>query len=182
MIRNRIIFIGTWLAFAIALFVFPGFEVRGLAWGMIVGYWPVLLLEHICDGSNFNPFVILLIMIILSGVTVTFFAWLMDKSRISKKVVPLLYCTMVALACYFAFSGTDYEEWQRIPAIAAAMESSEVNYEPTRWDFRKSIVIPGVLAGGLMGLYIVSGLGAVFALLELWHQGVRCRSHRDENN
>ena len=73
MIRNRIIFIGTWLAFAIVLFVFPGFEMRGLAWGMIVGYWPILLLEHICDGSNFNPFVILLAIVILSGVTVTFF-------------------------------------------------------------------------------------------------------------
>jgi len=167
MIRNRIIFIGTWLMFTIALFVFPGFEIRGLAWGMIIGHWPALLSNRIYESQYTHPIVIFLMMIILSGATVSLFAWLMDKSGTSKKILPFLFCTMILFACYLAFSGIDYEEWQRTPAIAAAMESPEVNYEPTRWDFWDLIIIPKLLAGGLIGLYVVSGLGTLFALIKL---------------
>lgn len=166
MITNRLIFIGTWLMLTIALLVFPGFEVRGLAWGMIIGYGPALLSNRIYESQHAHPTVFISMMIIFSGITVSFFSWLMDKSRTSKKIFPFLYCTMVLFAGYFAFSGIDYEEWQRTPAIAAAMESPEVNYEPTRWDYWDLIMVPKLLAGGLIGLYVVSVFGTLLALLK----------------
>jgi len=153
--------------FAIALFVFPGFEVRGLAMGMIIGAWPAFLSKRIYESQHYHPLIFLLMMVVISGVTVCLFSWLMDKSGISKKILPFLFSAMIFFACYFAFWGINYEEWQRSPVIAAAMESPEISYEPTRWDFWNSIIIPKLFAGGLIGLYSVSGLGALFGLLKL---------------
>ncbi len=168
MIRNRIIFMGTWLMFTIALFVFPGFECKGLIYGMIIGWWPVFISNQFFEALiNYYPLIFLLMIVIVSGATVSLFSWLMDKAEISKKILPFLFCAMLSYACYFAFFGITYEEWQHSPHISQAMESSECNYEPTRWDFWEEIIIPKLLAGGLIGLYVVSGLGTLFSLLKL---------------
>jgi len=153
--------------FATALFFFPGFEARGLAIGMIIGVWPALFSERIAESQHYHPLIFLLMMVVLSGLTVFLFAWLMDKARISKKILPFLYLTMILFGCYFAFSGINYKQWQGTTAIAIDMASPEAHYKATRQDFRNTIIIPKLLAGGLVGLYFVAILGTLFGLLKL---------------
>jgi len=157
--KHRIVFMGVWLVFAMALFIFPGFEVRGLAIGMIIGVWPCLLSDFILESQHAHPIILLGMMILLSGVTVGLLSWILDKAQMPRTIWIVLGVSMLAAAIYFNVGGLTYQQWQGTPAVSQAMEA--VNYQATRWDFSKQIIIPRTLAGGLWGLYGILGLCAV---------------------
>ena len=159
--KHRIVFTGIWILFAAAVIVFPGFEVRGFAAGMIIGGWPAMISARIAQSQHHHPFILLLMMLILSGTTVGFLAWFLDKARMPKTIWIVLGLTIVLGAFVCDSQGLNYEQWQRTPSVSQAMESPEVNYQPSLWDFTKQIVIPRRLVGGLWGLY---GIEAVSAL------------------
>jgi hypothetical protein len=165
--KHRITFIGVWLAFTIALFIVPGFEMRGLAMGMIIGYWPAAISEQLCESQHHYPFIFLLMMVILSGTTVGLLAWFLDKARMTKKIWLLLGFLIIVGSSLFPAHRLSFEDWKRIPAVSQSMESPEVNYQPSRWDFSKEIVIPRALVGGLWGLYGTTGICALCAVAVL---------------
>jgi len=55
MMKHRIVFTGVWILFAAALIVFPGFEVRGFAAGMIIGGWPAMISARIAQSQSHHP-------------------------------------------------------------------------------------------------------------------------------
>lgn len=171
--KHRIVFTGIWVLFAAALIVFHGFEVRGFAAGMIVGYWPALISARIYESQGYHPFIFLLMMMILSGTTVGLLAWLLDKVRMPKTIWIALGVSIVLGAAVLNFRGLNYEQWQATPAVAQAMESPEVSYKPTRWDFRKEIVIPRTLVGGLWGLYGIVGACSLCSVAILLKRRIR---------
>ncbi|MDF7800367.1 hypothetical protein P4C99_12895 [Pontiellaceae bacterium B1224] len=156
---NRIIFLGTWTTLVTALFIYPGFEIRGLAMGLIIGCGPVLLFSQ---GYYQHPFIQLLAMFLISGLFVLLCAWLMDKAKIRWATI-FLTAFMLAGAAWCASRHISFETWKHTPAISAAIESPEVSYRPTRWDFNKTIVIPQTIAGALWGLYLAAGTGALLS-------------------
>jgi hypothetical protein len=173
--KHRIAFMGLWIAFALALIVFPGFEVRGLAMGMIIGGWPALLSEQIHGSQYQHPVIFLAMMMVVSGTTVGLLAWILDKAQMPKAVWILLVLAILTGSAVFAFNGISFEDWKMTPAVSQAMESPEVNYQPGLWDFSKQIVIPRTLAGGLWGLYGIVGLCALFASALLLKRAVGAR-------
>jgi hypothetical protein len=171
--KHRIVFMGVWIAFALALVIFPGSEVHGLALGMIIGGWPALLCERIYDSQYYHPIIILGMMILLSGTTVVLLAWILDKAQMPKTIWILLVFSIVLGVAVLNFRGINYEQWQGTPSVSQAMESPEVNYQPTRWDFSKEIVIPRALAGGLWGLYGIMGVCASCSVAILLKRRIR---------
>jgi hypothetical protein len=169
--KNRITFMGLWLAMLVGLMVLPGFEARGLAAGVIIGYWPALLFRKLYE---FDVLMLFLIMPLLSGATVFLCAWLIDKADGGAGGRILLIGGIMVSATYFSLDGIDYEQWQRTPAIQQAMASPEVDYQPTRSDFNKAIVLPRALAGGMFGLYLAAGLCVLAAIAKLgWYRARR---------
>ncbi|MFA5864017.1 MAG: hypothetical protein WC975_04940 [Phycisphaerae bacterium] len=164
MFKHRIAFMGVWMAFTIALFAFPGFEVRGLAMGMIIGYWPAVISERISGSQHYHPIIFLLMMIILSGTTVGLLAWLIDKAQMTKRIWILLGVSIVISGAVLSNIGLSYEEWKMRPEVSQAMESPEANYQPNRGEFNIKFLIPRTLVGGLWGLYGVTGLCALFSV------------------
>jgi len=150
-----------WLVFAIALIVIPGFELKGLAAGMIIGYWPAIISNQIYQSQHLHPFIFLGMMIILSGAYVFLIAWLLDKARMTSKIWILLGVSIFIGSTYLAVNGLSYKQWKSTPIVSAAMESPEISYQPTYSDYCTEIVIPRTLAGGLWGMY---GIMAPLAL------------------
>jgi len=160
-VQHRVAFVGAWLAITIALVVFPGSEVRGLAMGLIIGWWPFGVLG---GAGHIHPLIELLVMFLLSGAAVGICAWLVDAARLSKRVwIALLLAVAVGAVATGASNRFDFEDWKNSPGVSAAMESPEVNYKPTLWEFYKAIVIPKTLAGGLWGLYAAAAGGCLYA-------------------
>lgn len=159
--KHRKVFTGIWLAAAVALIVFPGFEVRGLAAGMIIGWWPVMVSAELWESQHHNFFVLLSMLLVLSGITVGLLAWLLDRAHMPKTIWILLGVSIVFGAAFMNYSGTNYKQWQRTPSVSEAMEVA--NYEPCRWDFSRQIVIPRSVAGGLWGLYGTEAACALYS-------------------
>jgi hypothetical protein len=163
--KHRLVFVGAWLLILVALLVYPGFEVKGLVWGLIIGYWPFVLGGDFVESLAFalGP-LSLFFMLVLSGLEVGVCAWLMDKSRLSKFVWIALLVAIPFGFVFFSRGHISYDDWKRTPAVYAAMESPEINYQPTRSDYNEQIVLPRTIAGGMWGLYFTAALGAVWAL------------------
>lgn len=157
--KHRKVFIGIWLVSAVALIAFPGFELRGFAAGMIIGWWPAMISARLWESQYQHPFMLFLMMLVLSGTTVGLLAWLLDRARMPKTIWVMVGISIVIGASIMNFRGINYEQWQGIPPVSEAMEAA--NYQPSRWDFSRQLVIPRSVAGGLWGLY---GTEAVCAL------------------
>jgi hypothetical protein len=166
MFKHRIAFVGAWLALTIALAAFPGFETRGLAMGLIIGWWPFALLDFMIGDAihHLHPGVAYAVMFVFSGAAVAACAWVLDKARLSKRVwIVLLLAVTVGPFAVHAVNGFGFEDWKNTPAVSAAMNSPELNYEPTRWDFYKDSVIPRTLVAGMWGLYAAATLGCLYS-------------------
>jgi len=133
--------------------------------GLIIGWWPFGVLEPMAGGAgHIHPLIEFLVMFLLSGTAVGICAWLVDIARLSKRVwIALLLAVAVGAIATCALNSFDFEDWKNSPAVSAAMESPEVNYRPTQWDFYKAIVIPKTLAGGLWGLYAAAAVGCLYS-------------------
>ena len=160
--KHLMVFIGTWITLVFALFAFPGFEMRGLGMGLIVGYFPFMFTPNLFEHS-LHPFVFFSIIFIMSGAIVGLCAWSMYKANITKKIWILLVC-LIVIGGIFSGMHSSFERWKRSPAVLAAMESPEVNYQPSRWDFSKQILIPTVIVGSLWGLYTVAEIGFLYSV------------------
>lgn len=153
MIRHRLIFTGTWLIGVASLLCFPGFEARGLAGGLIAGAWPFLVL----DAPLGNALAVFGLMFILSGLAVWACAWTMDKANLRKTAcLALLLCVAAGAFIGYLVKHDGFEDWKQSPAVSAAMESSELNYQPSAADFNRSILIPVTLMFGMWGLYFAA--------------------------
>ncbi len=154
--------IAIWLACVGVLLCFPGFETRGLAAGLIIGYWPFVLLGQELT-NEFHPVVFYLVMFVMSGVIVGLCAGVIHKANLTRTVWRLLVFSMISGASLCVFDGIGLEEWQRSPAISQATEHSGI--EPGRWDFARQVTIPKTITGGLWGLYLTSGIGLLWSLI-----------------
>jgi hypothetical protein len=165
MYKHLKVFLFSWAVLSIALVFFPGFELRGLAVGMIIGCWPAILSQQICDSQYQHPAIILGMMIVLSGITVALLAWLLDKAQMPKTIWIALATAMIIGIFSFNVGALTYEQWERSSIVVQAMESA--NHQPTRWDYYKQIAIPRSLAGGLWGLYGILGVCALWSVAVL---------------
>jgi hypothetical protein len=169
--KHRQIFTGIWLLAAVALVVFPGFEVRGLAAGMIIGWWPAMISEGLWESQYHHPIVLLLMMLVLSGITVGLLAWFLDRAHMPKTIWILLAVSIVVGAAFMNYRGINYEQWQGTPSVSEAVEAA--NYEPSRWDFSRQLVIPRSIAGGLWGLYGTESVCALCSVVILLKRRTR---------
>ncbi|MBU8901762.1 MAG: hypothetical protein KOO69_03395 [Victivallales bacterium] len=156
---NRVIFVGLWILFTALLYILPGFEIRGLAIGLIIGsiigYIPFIILEQLGITQHSHPFVILIAVFIFSGTYVVLLSWLIDKLKVFNRPHVIILAVCVLLSCITISSlGYSYEGWRGSSIVQQAVESPEVKYQATRWEYRKNIAIPKALAGCQVGLYI----------------------------
>ncbi len=161
--RNKITFIGIWLVLVVLLFFLPGFEARGLAFGLIVGYWPFLIFTGFEHG---HPSIVLLIMFILSGAFVVLCSMLMDKAGGYMRFAFLLLALMILLGSFCFHTAISYKQWRNMPVIAQAMDS-EFNYQASKSDYHRTIVIPRTIAGFQLGLYLASACGGLLSAIIL---------------
>lgn len=168
MAKHRIVFTGAWMALILALMTFPGFEARGLLLGLVIGWWPFLLLKSLIANSQDVEAMAFLTAIILSGTTVGLSAWVMDRAGLTKKAWLVLLVSIIGgSAAICALADFSFDDWMRSPAVSAAMESPELSYVPTRGEYNESIVIPLLLAGGMLGLYAATALSFSYSIVLL---------------
>ena len=86
MFRHRIGFVGAWLALAIALVAFPGFESRGLAMGLTIAAWPLLLVSLFVDMGYFSAEIAFLVAFLLGGIVLGLSGWVTDAARLPKRL------------------------------------------------------------------------------------------------
>ena len=154
------IFISIWLVAIGGLICFPGFEARGLSAGLIIGFWPFMLLgKYMYD---IHPLALYAAVFVACGLIVGLCIWVMEKADVTRRIWWLLTIALLAGSCLGFFDGITFDEWKRSPAISQATEHSGI--EPARWDFSRSIQIPSILAGGIQGLYLTSAIGLLWSL------------------
>ena len=168
MTKHRIVFIGAWIVLILALLAFPGFDARGIASGLVIGWWPFLFIGPLVANSQNGEGIAYLLAFITSGTIVGFCAWVMDRAELTKKVWLVLLLSIIGgAAIIYALTNYSFDDWKRSPAVSAAMESPELSYEPTRREFNESIVIPQLLTGGMWGLYVATTLSFFYSMILL---------------
>ena len=161
MIKTHRFFVLTvWAMLLVALLVFSGFEAKAFLRGTIIGLWPIAMWGASSDGMAF------LTLIILSAIELAVCAWVLDKARLPRRAQRLVLISIVigALAMHLS-NDYDYGDWVSSPAVVAAMETPEIQYEPNRWDFTHSVIIPRILVGGMWGLYAAIGSCTLYAMM-----------------
>ena len=78
----------------------------------------------------------------------------------------LLGCSVAIGSCCLA-AGASFEQFR----VWQAVESPELNYQPSRWDFNREVVIPRILVGALWGLYGTTGICAFWSAATLLKRG-----------
>jgi len=159
MYRHRLVFIGVWLLGVIALVIYPGFEARCFAMGLVIGYWPFAIFGE-CGGI-----ITLLSMLILSAIEIGLCAWIMDKHNITKKVwAGLLFAIIAGVSITYCLYSDEFDTCKTLPWVVAAESSPELNYEFTRSDFNNIYLIPIMIAGGMIGLYLATAFSFLYAI------------------
>ncbi|HUW84439.1 MAG TPA: hypothetical protein VMZ31_16765 [Phycisphaerae bacterium] len=166
MYKHRVAFVGVWLLGAIALLLYPGFECRGLVMGLIIGYWPIYLLGALVgDAVLLTWDIIIFSMFLLSGAEVGLCAWIMDKAKIGRKVwLGLLFTIIVGGNIAFNVHADKFDSYKASPWVMAAEGSPELNYEFTLSDFYRICLIPNMIVGGLIGLYLTTAVSGLYAI------------------
>ena len=159
MYKHRLVFIGVWLLGVIALLIYPGFEARGFAMGLIIGCWPFA----ICGECG--PVITLLSMLILSAIEIGLCAWIMDKRNITKKVwAGLLFAIIVGVSITYCLNADKFDTYKTSQWVVAAENSPELNYEFTLSDFNNIYLIPHMIVGGMTGLYLATAFSFLYAI------------------
>lgn len=159
MYKHRLVFIGVWLLGVIALLIYPGFEARGLAIGLIIGYWPFAICGQCGD------IITLFSMFILSAIEIGLCAWIMDKCNITEKVWAVLLFAIIAGVGIAHFLNADkFDTYKTCQWVTAAENSPELNYEFTRSEFNRIYLIPKMIVGGMIGLYLATAFSFLYAI------------------
>lgn len=157
--KHRLVFIGMWLSGVIVLLIYPGFECRGFAMGLIIGYWPFALCGECGDTIT------LLSMLILSAIEIGLCAWIMDKRNITKKVwAGLLFAIIAGVSIAYCLNADKFDAYKTSQWVVAAENSPELNYEFTLSDFNNIYLIPNMIVGGVIGLYLATAFSFLYAI------------------
>lgn len=175
MYKHRVAFVGVWLLGAIALLLYPGFESRGLVMGLIIGYWPIYLLGALIGDAVLPAWdLIIPSMFLLSAAEVGFCAWLMDKAKIDRTVwLGLLVTIVVGGTIAFNLHAGEFDSYKASPWVMAAEGSPELNYEFTLSEFYRICLIPNMIVGGLLGLYLTAAVSGLYGAGVLVFAGTR---------
>ena len=151
---HRFQLFATWLFVLVGLLVFPGFEAKGLVFGLIIGHWPFAILGEIGDGIT------LLSMFVLSAAEIGFCAWLLDKMRL-----PLHAWGAMAMAVCVGMAIT---YWENVGEFSRFKSSLIVHSMPESYvvgwaDFFRLLLMPKTLVGGMWGLYLATAILVVYA-------------------
>jgi len=159
MYKHRLVFIGVWLFGVIALLIYPGFEARGLAMGLIIGYWPFAIF------GEYTPKITLLSMFILSAIEIGLCAWIVDKRNITEKVwAGLLFAIIAGVSIAYYLNADKFDTYKACQWVTAAENTPELNYEFTRSEFNNINLIPKMIVGGMKGLYLATAFSFLYAL------------------
>ncbi len=159
MYKHRLVFIGVWLLGVIALLIYPGFEARGFVMGLIIGYWPFAIFGE-CGAA-----ITLLSMFLLSAIEIGLCAWVMDKRNITKKVwAGLLIAIIAGVSIAYCLNADKFDTYKYCAWVAAAENSPELNYEFTPSEFNKIYLIPKMIVGGMIGLYLATGFSFLYVI------------------
>lgn len=167
MYKHRLVFVGVWLLGVIALLIYPGFECRAFAVGLIIGYWPIYLLGILIGDVVPRTWdgIILLSMFLLSGAEVGFCAWIMDKRNITKKIwAGLLFIIIVGVSIAYYLNADKFDVYKTSQWVVAAENAPELNYEFTLSDFNSIYLIPNMIVGGMIGVYLTTAFSFLYAI------------------
>ena len=166
MYKHRLVFAGVWLLGVIALLIYPGFECRAFAMGIIIGYWPIYLLGILIgDVVHTWDSIIFLSMFVLSGAEVGFCAWIMDKRNITKKIwAGLLFVIIVGVGIAYYLNADKFDVYKTSQWVVAAENAPELNYEFTLSDFNSIYLIPNMIVGGMIGVYLTTAFSFLCAI------------------
>jgi len=167
MYKQRLVFIGVWLLGIIALMIYPGFEAKGLAWGLIIGYWPFAL----C--GEYGDTITLLSMFVLSAVEVGLCAWIMDKYNVTKKIWAVLLFSIIAGVVIIYYSSADYYDTWRFSTISSVVPEG---YDLTVSDFNNLYLIPKMIGGGMIGTYLATAFSFLYAMGMILYKKIRLTS------
>lgn len=159
MYKHRLVFLGAWLLAIMVLMIYPGFEAKGLVWGLIIGYWPFALLGECGDAIT------LLSMFLLSTIEVGFCAWIMDKCNVTKKVwAGLLFAIIAGVSIAYCLNSDKFDTYKTSQWVVAAENTPELNYEFTISDFNNIYLIPKMIVGGMIGLYLATAFSFLYTI------------------
>jgi hypothetical protein len=152
---HRFVFMSSWLVGVIALWVFPGYEARVFVIGGIIGYWPFALLGTVGEPATFIS------MFALSAIEIGLCAWFMDRSGVPRKMwAVLLFNMVVGMAIAYLRMSDDFEQWK----CGLVSHACHPDYEMTLSDFRHLHLFPNMLTSGVLGIYLATVIGVVYAL------------------
>ena len=152
---HRFVFAATWLLGVIALIFYPGFEIKGLVFGLVIGYWPFALFGECGDAIT------LLSMFLLSAIEVGLCAWIMDKYNVTKKIWAVLLFSIIAGVVIIYYSSADYYDTWRFSTISLVVPEG---YDLTVSDFNNLYLIPKMIGGGMIGLYLATAFSFLYAI------------------
>lgn len=171
MYKHRLVFVGAWLLGVMALMIYPGFEAKGLVWGLIIGYWPFALFGECGDAIT------LLSMFLLSAIEVGFCAWIMDKCNVTKKVwAGLLFAIIAGVSIAYCLNSDKFDTYKTSQWVVAAENTPELNYEFTISDFNNIYLKPNMIVGSMRGLYLATALGLLYTGGMILYKKIRLTS------
>ena len=104
-------------------------------------------------------------MFILSAIEIGLCAWIMDKRNITKKVwAGLLFAIIAGVSIAYCLNADKFETCKASQWVVAAENSPELNYEFTLSDFNNIYLIPNMIVGGMIGLYLATAFSFLYAI------------------
>lgn len=112
---------------------------------------------------------------------------LIEKQKLFKVFLPTLLILIFAGAVYFYINSITYSNWTYTQEVQMRMGCPESPYTPSYADYKKEIIIPHILAGGMCGLHAAITLVGIiaigklsFARIQKWRQNKKNRPDKTE--
>lgn len=149
MYKFRITFLSIWLTFMLGLLFFPGFECRGLAGGMIIGYWPFAIGGEFQSGHS-----TLAVMFLLSIIQIWLLSWILDTCKSKLRIQYALPLFITGGMVLLFWKSPSYKEWASIMGVYVGD-----GYVIPRWHYLRASVISLTICGGVFGIYLTIIVG-----------------------